>query len=214
MNNNIAFLFDLDGVILDTEPQYDLFWKEVAEKYQLGIERFEYIIKGNTVSKIMAKYFSHLPEKERKLILDANHDFDLHMKITPIPGAIEFLSDLKSKNKKIGLVTSSSAEKLKYVFSQLPIEGYFDTIVSSNDVKEGKPNPMCYLLAAENLNIEPESCFVFEDSFNGIKAGNAANMKVIGLSTTHPCESIEGDCVKVISDFSDQKIIGDFINIC
>jgi HAD superfamily hydrolase (TIGR01509 family) len=203
MKENIAFLFDLDGVIIDTEPQYDIFWKATAEKYRLGIENFEKIVKGIPVVRIISNYFSHLPEAERKKVETANHLFDLQMNIFPVPGVLDLLAELHKADCPTGLVTSSDNKKLEYVFSQLPIRTYFDTLVSSDRITEGKPHPMCYLLAAQDLNIIPRNCFVFEDSFNGIRAGNAAGMSVIGLSTTHPAENIQNECIQVIPDFQD-----------
>jgi HAD superfamily hydrolase (TIGR01509 family) len=201
MKNKIAALFDLDGVIIDTESQYDVFWKKTSEKYLLGIENFEQLIKGTTLPNIIAGYFSHLPEDEQKKIEAANHAFDLHLDMIPIPGVLEFLTQLKEAGVKMGLVTSSDNEKMDTVFAALPIRKYFDTLVTADRVTKGKPDPMCYLLAAEDLHIPPRDCFVFEDSFNGIASGNAAGMRVIGLSTTHPAESICDKVWKVIPDF-------------
>lgn len=201
MKQTIAALFDLDGVIIDTEPQYDVFWKKMGEDYRLGIENFEQLIKGTTLPNIIGRYFSHLPEEEQKRVKAANHAFDLQMDMIPIPGALEFLAELKNAGIKTGLVTSSDNEKMDAVFRALPIRHFFDTLVTADRVTRGKPDPMCYLLAAKDLHISPENCFVFEDSFNGIKAGNAAGMKVIGLSTTNPAESIQADCLKVLPNF-------------
>jgi HAD superfamily hydrolase (TIGR01509 family) len=206
MNTNQAFLFDLDGVILDTESQYDVFWKKTAEKYHLGIENFENLIKGTTLPNIIAKYFSHLPEEQQKEVETTNRAFDVQLKMYTIPGALEFLAKLKKTGAKMGLVTSSSDEKLEHVFSELPIKQYFDTVVSADRITRGKPDPMCYLLAAKDLNVLPENCYVFEDSFNGIQAGKAAGMKVIGLATTNPAESIQADCVQVIPDFINYEL--------
>ncbi|GHT48486.1 phosphatase [Bacteroidia bacterium] len=207
MNINQAFLFDLDGVILDTESQYDVFWKKTAEKYQLGIENFEQLIKGTTLPNIIAKYFSHLPEEQQKEVETTNRAFDVQLKMYTIPGALEFLAKLKKSGAKMGLVTSSSDEKLEYVFRELPIKQYFDTVVSADRITRGKPDPMCYLLAAKDLDVLPENCYVFEDSFNGIQSGKAAGMKVIGLATTNPAESIQADCIQVIPDFQDPDIL-------
>jgi len=201
MINNIAFLFDLDGVIIDTEPQYDIFWEKIAVKYQLGIEDFVNLIKGTTNPDIISLYFSHFPESTQQEVIEANKANELKMDIITFPGALEFLENVKKAGIPMGLVTSSDDYKLEYIFSQLPIRQYFDTIVSADRITRGKPDPMCYLLAAKDLGIPPENCYVFEDSLNGIKAGNAAGMKVIGLSTTNPEERIEKDCIKVIPDF-------------
>jgi HAD superfamily hydrolase (TIGR01509 family) len=201
MRNNIAALFDLDGVLIDTEPQYDVFWKKAGENYQLGITNFERVIKGATFPNIMTNYFSHLSEAEQKKIENANHNFELKMDMIPIPGALAFLAELKKAGIKIGLVTSSDQEKVDVVFKALPIRQYFDTVVSSDRITQGKPDPMCYLLAAKDLDVPPQNCFVFEDSFNGIASGNAAGMKVIGLSTTNSADSIRDKVVQVIPDF-------------
>ena len=201
MINSVAFLFDLDGVIIDTEPQYDIFWKKTAEKYQLGIENFENVIKGTTLPDIFSNYFSHFPETAQQQVAAENQSFELEMDIIPVPGALIFLEDAKKAGIPMGLVTSSDDSKIEYVFSQLPIRQYFDTIVSADRITRGKPDPMCYLLASQDLEISSENCYVFEDSFNGIKSGNAAGMKVIGLSTTNSADSITKDCVKVIPDF-------------
>jgi len=203
MINKPAFLFDLDGVIIDTEPQYDIFWKATAEKYQLGIENFEKIIKGTILPNILARYFSHFSEKTQQAIVVANQSFELEMEIVPVPGALAFLEDAKKAGIPMGLVTSSDDRKIEYVFRRLPVGQYFDTIVSADRILRGKPDPMCYLLAAQDLGISPENCYVFEDSFNGIKSGRAAGMKVIGLSTTNSADSIAKDCIGVIPDFTD-----------
>jgi HAD superfamily hydrolase (TIGR01509 family) len=201
MKNNYTVFFDLDGVLIDTEPLYDIFWSETAEKYRLGIPHFEQVIKGTTLPNILANYFAHFPEEVQEEVAAANQAFEQQMNIVPVPGALEFLAKLKEKGVKMGLVTSSDDKKLAAVFRALPIRDYFDTLVSADRITQGKPDPMCYLLAAKDLDVLPENCFVFEDSFNGIASGNAAGMKVIGLSTTNPAESIREKVLEVIPDF-------------
>jgi len=206
MINNTAFLFDLDGVIIDSEPQYDVFWRMTAQKYQLGIENFESVIKGIILPHILSGYFSHLPETIQQEVVAANQAYELEMDIIPVPGALAFLESVKKTGIPMGLVTSSDDRKIEYVFNKLPIRHYFDTIVSANRTTAGKPDPMCYLLAAKDLNILPENCYVFEDSFNGIQSGNDAGMRVIGLSTTNPADSIHSKVWKVIPHFCDFSI--------
>jgi len=207
MFNNTAFLFDLDGVIIDTEPQYDIFWKATAEKYQLGIERFEKIIKGTVLPDILSRYFSLFSETIQQEIVSANQAFELEMDIIPVPGVLSFLENAKKAGIPLGLVTSSGDRKIEYTFSRLPIRQYFDTIVSADRITKGKPDPMCYLLAAQDLGVSPENCYVFEDSFNGIQSGNTAGMKVIGLSTTNSADSIAKDCIKVVPDFLNFSVL-------
>ena len=207
MIGNTAFLFDLDGVIIDTEPQYDIFWKAIAEKYQLGIEHFEKIIKGTVLPNILSRYFSMFSKTVQQEIVAANQIFELEMDIIPVPGVLSFLENAKKAGIPMGLVTSSDDRKIEYTFSRLAIHQYFNTIVSADRITKGKPDPMCYCLAAQDLGIPPENCYVFEDSFNGIKSGNAAGMKVIGLSTTNSAGSIANNCIKVIPDFCNLSVL-------
>ena len=204
---NICALFDMDGVLLDTESQYDIFWHSMGEKYNLGIEKFEKKIKGTTLVSILTKYFSHLPESEHDLIKESLLDFEKNMTFTDIPGVMKFISELKENDIKVGMVTSSDDEKLSAVFKQrVGFDKMFDTIVSANRITQGKPHPMCYLLAAKDLGIDPENCYVFEDALSGIQAGTDAGMTVIGLATTNPAEVIQDKVSKVIPHFEDFSV--------
>ena len=108
---------------------------------------------------------------------------------------------LKEHGVQIGLVTSSDNAKVKRAFGLLHLDNLFDTLVTADRITQGKPDPMCYLLAAKDLNVSPEDCIVFEDSFNGIQSGKDAGMRVIGLSTTNPAESLRDKVYEVIPNF-------------
>lgn len=194
-------LFDFDGVVVDTEPIYDLFWNEAAKRYGLGIENFAEIIKGTTLPYIMEKYFSGYSEEFQKMVIKESTDYERTMPLPPMPGSIEFIRMLKEHGVQIGLVTSSDDSKVRRAFGLLHLEDTFDTVVTADRITRGKPDPMCYLLAAEDLNIAPEHCIVFEDSFYGIQAGTEAGMRVIGLSTTNPSESLKDKVYEVIPNF-------------
>ena len=194
-----AALFDFDGVLADTEKLYDVFWNEMGERYHTGIPNFASHIKGTTIQGLIEKYFADRPEAEKEQIIAESNHFDWHMPMPSMPGSFEFVRMLKEHGVQIGLVTSSDDKKLAHAFHELPVmEGLFDTIVSANRITEGKPNPMCYRLAAQDLGRKPEECLVFEDSFAGIQAGNDAGMRVIALSTTNPAEALQGKAYRVI----------------
>ena len=118
-----------------------------------------------------------------------------------MPGSIEFIRMLKEHGVQIALVTSSDNAKVKRAFGLLHLDNLFDTLVTADRITQGKPDPMCYLLAAKDLNVSPEDCIVFEDSFNGIQSGKDAGMRVIGLSTTNPAESLRDKVYEVIPNF-------------
>ena len=201
---NIAYLFDLDGVVIDTEKEYTRIWKEIGDKHIPHIKNFAIQIKGNRLDNIYENYFSHLSEKEWEDILVYIRDLGEKMTYNYVDGAKEFLQELKKKNHLTALVTSSDNHKLEILFSKLPeIKSFFDVIISSNDNVKGKPEPDPYLLAAERLNIEPEKCIVFEDAIAGIESGLAARMYVIAVSTTHEVDVLRKYTPKVIPNFKD-----------
>ena len=198
-----AALFDFDGVLVDTEKLYDVFWDEMGERYHTGIPHFASHIKGTTIDGLIEKYFADRPEEEKQQIIAESNHFDWNMPMPPMPGSFEFVRMLKAHGVQIGLVTSSDDKKLAHAFHELPfMEGLFDTIVSANRITRGKPDPMCYRLAAQDFKRKPEDCLVFEDSFAGIQAGKGAGMRVIALSTTNPAAQLEGKTDYVIPDLA------------
>ena len=200
--NNVAYLFDLDGVVIDTETEYTKIWTEIGNKYIPHINNFAFQIKGSHIRNIYENYLSHLSEQEWDGVVSYIRDLGQKMNYTYIEGVKEFLQELKIKNHLTALVTSSDNNKLETLFTKLPeIQSFFNVIVSSDDNVKGKPEPDPYLLAAKKLNIEPEQCIVFEDAIAGIESGLAANMFVIALSTTHSVEQLRKYTPKVIPNF-------------
>lgn len=204
-------LFDFDGVIADTEPQYDIYIDELGIKYNLGIENFAALVKGTTTPYILKNYFSHLSHEERLKIEQDMSDFELRMDFPLVNGVMEYINYLKENNYKLGLVTSSQEIKMKRALELLNLSETFDTVVTAARIVDGKPNPMCYLLAAEDLGSAPEECIVFEDSFHGIQAGKSAGMKVVGLSTTINKKDLAEKVNHVIPNFSDLKQVVGFL---
>lgn len=194
-------LFDFDGVVVDTEPIYDIFWNEAGKRYGLGIDNFAAVIKGTTLPYIMDKYFSDRSEEFRQMVIKESTEYESTMPLPAMPGSMEFLHMLKDKGVQIGLVTSSDDTKVARAFKLHHLENMFDTVVTADRITKGKPDPMCYLLAASDLGVSPADCLVFEDSFAGIQAGTDAGMRVIGLSTTNPAESLKDKVYEVIPNF-------------
>lgn len=194
-------LFDFDGVIVDTEPIYDIFWNEAGERYRTGIDNFAAVIKGTTLPYIMDTYFSDRPEEFRQMVIKESTEYESTMPLPAMPGSLEFLHLLKENGVQMGLVTSSDNLKVERAFKLHHLDNLFDTIVTADRITQGKPDPMCYLLAANDLNVSPTDCIVFEDSFAGIQAGTAAGMRVIGLSTTNLEETLRDKVYEVIPNF-------------
>ena len=196
-------LFDFDGVIADTEPQYNELWGGLAKRYGVKEKDFPYLIKGMTLPNILKTYFSHLSEAEQNAIGEANRIFDEKLHLIPVPGVLDFIVRLRADGVKTGLVTSSGAIKMERAFRVMKLEGMFDTTVFADRITKGKPDPMCYRIAAADLKSSPEDCVVFEDALNGIQAATAAGMRVIGVSTTLAPGVLEDKVYAVMPDFSD-----------
>lgn len=196
-------LFDFDGVIVDTEPIYDIFWNDAAVRYKLGIDHFAALIKGTTMPDIMANYFSGFPREIQEQVLRESAEYEAGMDFPTIAGSLDFIRMLKEHEIKIGLVTSSDDNKVNRAFDLLSLRGVFDTVVTADRITRGKPDPMCYLLAASDLKASPYDCLVFEDSLAGIASATAAGMRVIGISSSNPAELLRDKTYDVIPHFGD-----------
>lgn len=198
----IAALFDFDGVVMDTEPQYTIYWDEIGKKYHPETENFGLIIKGQTLAQIYDRYFRGMDDVQAEITAGLNI-FEREMKYEYVAGVTEFMKQLRDNGVKTAIVTSSNEKKMANVYSAHPeLKGLVDRILTAEMFTRSKPAPDCFLLGAKVFDTLPENCIVFEDSFHGLQAGTSAQMKVVGLSTTNPEEAIKDKCDIVIPNFS------------
>lgn len=186
-----AALFDLDGVVFDTEPQYTVFWGGQCRRYHPEHPGLEYEIKGQTLDQIYERWWTGELEAEREAVTRSLNEFEAQMSYNYIDGFADFIADLRSHGIKTAVVTSSNIPKMDSVCRTRPeLRTLFDDILTSEDFAESKPSPDCYLRAAARFGATPQECVVFEDSINGLRSGRAANMFVVGLVTTNPLEAV------------------------
>ncbi|WP_279170772.1 HAD family hydrolase [Prevotella denticola] len=196
-----ACLFDLDGVVFNTEPLYTLFWHDMGRKYCPQIADFEYVIKGQTLVQIFDRYFPGEEEKRHQITQSLN-DYEKNMPYDYVDGLENFIKDIQSKGIKTAIVTSSNLAKMENVYARHPkFKKYFNAILTSEDFSESKPSPDCYLKAAERLGVSPKESVVFEDSAAGLRSGTASGARVIGLATTLPVDEIKAFTREVICDY-------------
>ena len=201
-----AALFDFDGTLVDTEPQYSIFWGRQGERYHPEIPNFERVIKGQTLGQIFDGYFSNMPEVQ-KLITEELNEFEQTMKFAYISGAKEYVLRLREKGIKTAIVTSSNDKKMAHVYRACPeVKEMFDLILTSDMFTRSKPDPDCFLTAANLLGYTPDECVVYEDSLHGLQAARNACMRVIALATTLPAERIAPLADEVWTDFNDADI--------
>lgn len=199
-----AALFDLDGVVFDTEPQYTVFWGSQCRLYHPERPGLEHEIKGSTLQQIYDKWWNGELEKERDIVTRRLNEFEAQMDYSYIAGFEAFVRDLRQHGVKTAVVTSSNMPKMESVFRARPeFKSLFDAILTSEDFAESKPSPDCYLKGAERFGVSPDECVVLEDSINGLKSGRAAGMYVVGLTTTNAKENIEALSNIQIKDYQD-----------
>lgn len=196
-----AALFDLDGVLIDSEGIYYDFWANIDNMFPTGINDFAAFIKGNTLKRIM-DYFPN--ESERATIIRMLEEQERNMRYNIFDGAIDFLDELRHYGIPCAIVTSSNDDKMHKLFDQNPgFADYFDAVITDRQVTRSKPDPQGYILAAKKLGCQTKDCFVFEDSFSGLEAARRSGAIVIGLATTNTRESIKPLADIVINSFAD-----------
>ena len=198
-----AALFDLDGVIVDTEGQYSLFWKQIGEEYMPGMPDFALAIKGRTLTQIYDTYFPDAAD--RAAITERLNAFERQMDFPYIAGAREFLEALQAQGVPTAIATSSNCDKMACLYARHPeIKNLVTTVLTAEDARRSKPAPDCYLAAAERLGADISNCIVFEDSPNGLAAGRASGAFVIGVCTSLAATEIEPLCDAYIEDFKER----------
>ena len=188
-------LFDLDGVLLDSEGQYSIFWRSMEERFPTGVDDFSNYIKGFHLARILS-YFA--TDEIREQIVQELVEFEKNMRFEFFPGALSFVQRLREAGIPMAIVTSSDHKKMKALFSQHPdFPALFEVIITGDMVTKAKPDPDCFLLGAKQLGIDIKDCVVFEDSRNGLIAARASGARVIGVATT-----LSADVVASLSDLT------------
>lgn len=188
-DKKIGCLFDLDGVLIDSERMYTKIWEAIEQQWPTGVDNFAYKIKGTTLEDILDHYFPD--EKVRAQVVRELYRLEGLMIYQPMPGAMELLDELRSRNIPVALVTSSNDLKMQHLWSDMPeLKEKFDVIITGDEVTHSKPNPEGYLTAARRLGVDPHHCVVFEDSLQGVKAGKSAGAFVVGVAGTLKAEDI------------------------
>jgi beta-phosphoglucomutase len=204
-----AFIFDLDGVIVDTAKYHYLAWKRLAE--ELGFffseadnERLKGVSRMQSLDILLEVGGLDFNETKRLELAAKKNNWYVEyiMKMTPdeiLPGVIHFLEATKQKGLKTAL--GSASKNAPLILERVNLLAYFDLIIDGNEVGKAKPDPEVFLKAAERLGLNPAECLVFEDAEAGIEAALNANMKVVGVGD----KEILKKANMVIDGFSDTE---------
>ena len=180
-----AIVFDMDGVIFDTERLIYKLWLEIAPKYGFNtVDTLFYkvigVTKTYTEQVFYKEYGKDIPywefrEEAKRVFFEYVNEHGVPLK----DGIRELLEYLKKNNYKIGLASSTSIDTITEELKMEKLYDYFDVVVGGDLIKNSKPAPDIYLAACEKLGVKPENAIAIEDSFNGIRAAHAAGMKAI-----------------------------------
>jgi beta-phosphoglucomutase len=216
--NKKAFIFDLDGVIVDTARYHFLAWKKIANELHIdftlehnellkGVSRVRSLDIILEIGKVEASQ-----EDKNKWLIQKNEEYLTYLvdmdQSELLPGVLSMLQYLKEKNQPIAL--GSASKNARPILEKTGIRHYFDAIVDGNDVTNAKPDPEVFLIAAKLLDVNPENAIVFEDSVAGVQAANIGKMTSIGIGE----ESILYEAKYVFKDFThiEKGFIASLIN--
>lgn len=204
-----AVIFDMDGVIVDSEPlahqQYILFLKNLGHEIE---DEFLHSLRGVT----SRKYWGEVKQRLGLLqdVEDLQQAQQKHMigywkslpRLEPNDGVSELLGRLRKAKIRVALASSASSERVPIFLERLGLVGAFEVVINGEEVSHSKPAPDIYLLAARRLGLEAQDCVAIEDAKNGVDSAKAAGMKVIGYKAHHGEQDLSAANL-IVSDFSD-----------
>jgi beta-phosphoglucomutase family hydrolase len=205
LNNIRAFIFDMDGVIVDSNPLHRVAWEEHNRRHGIDTtEEMQRRMYGKRNDQIVRDFFGECLSDDEVFAHGAQKESLYREMLRPwleaalVPGLKEFLE--RHRGVPAAVATNAEPANVDLVLGDAGLRGYFSAIVDGHQVANPKPHPEVYLRAAELLGVAPECCVVFEDSHAGVQAGLAAGMRVVGVTTTHP--DLAGVSL-LIRDFND-----------
>jgi beta-phosphoglucomutase family hydrolase len=206
-----AAIFDWDGVIIDSSRQHELSWQQLAkeEKRELPPNFFLKSF-GMKNQKIIPELLGWVKGDEDVAQL-AHRKETIYREtirktgIAPLPGVRELLEALRAAQIPCAIGSSSTRENITCVIDNVGLKDFFEAIICGDDVHRGKPDPEVFLLAASRLGAPPDKCVVFEDAHVGLEAARRGGMKVVGVATTHPAESLH-DADRVVGRLTEVTV--------
>lgn len=207
-----GYIFDLDGVLIDSSKIHYLGWKTVLRGFKKDVD-YETFLKnyfGKRGPETLDLIFGNgkfSSERAREISDEVDMNFVRRVSEVgmPVRGALEFLRALKKDGLKVALATSAPRPNVDAFLNAFALNDAFDAEVCGDNVSHGKPNPEVFLKAASGLNELPASCIVFEDSLPGVTAAKAAGMTCVALLTTTSREVLN-KADYFISDFLDEEL--------
>lgn len=205
-----AVIFDMDGVLIDTEKHYNVCWQQAAREagfdftyeHALMLRSLDAMLAKDLMQSIFGKEFDYFAIRERRRVLVQEALLKNGLEIKP--GVREALTFLRNKGIKTAVATATPLDRTYEHLEKLGIKDLFDSIVSAKQVEKGKPAPDVYLYACKQIGMKPEECIAIEDSPNGIKSAYQAGLKPVMVpDLTGPDEEVSPLLFGLLNSLSD-----------
>ncbi len=210
--HNFAVIFDMDGVLIDSNPYHKTAIEAFLEKHHFKFTEEE--LKQKVWGRMNREWLRAVFGEEMSVAEINQHGEDKELiyrqlfakDIKEVKGLTSFLEKLSASQIPCAVGTSAPRSNVDFTFEHLPIAHFFAVVLDESHVNLGKPNPEIYLKVADNLGFPPQKCIVIEDSLAGTASGKAAGAKVIGITTTHSPAELRATTDLIIDDFTNLSI--------
>ena len=203
-------IFDMDGLLTDTEKFYSQSWRETARFFgQDWVEGFDKFVAGTNGEKMLEVIHAHFPNADAQAFMDyciANQKRLVKDELREMPGASDIVRFFRERGVKTAVASSSAIDTIRDNLGRLGMLELFDAVISGQEVAHGKPAPDIFLLAAKKINRAPEDCYVFEDGINGCLAGIAAGCATVMIPDLfQPTEELQQKCAGIFGSLTAAK---------
>ena len=200
-----SVIFDMDGVIVDSHPAHRKAWHQFLQSLDKDVsdEELEFILDGRKRSEILKHFLGEMPDSELAKYGKMKDEFfqQIAFEVKPVPGVIEFVRDLVRRRIKLGIATSASKSRTLSTLQRLRLTDSFATVVTGEDVPEGKSSPAIYELVCARLRTEARYSLVVEDAAPAVRAAKSAGFRCIGVGSDGGAKLQAAGADHVIEDF-------------
>ncbi|AGY60690.1 HAD family hydrolase [Gloeobacter kilaueensis] len=207
-----ALLFDLDGTLSDTDPIHLRAWQDMLAPFGLSVDEEFYRTRfsGRRNPEIIQDLLPQLPDEQKAALAE---DKEAHFRelarglLVPLAGALELIDWAKRRQLACALVSNAPRPNVHFMLEVLQLQTVFDAVVLGDDLPHGKPDPLPYRVALEQLGVHPRQAIAFEDSPSGVRSAVGAAIPTVGITSTQSAEKLrELGVVLAVPDFCDQQL--------
>lgn len=209
-----AFIFDMDGTLVDSMPYHEKSWDLFFEEHQIELDKetFERDYHRGTLEEVMGRLFPHLTKvADRKAIGQRKEELFRELyapHLDCLSGLRDFLNSVLVQNIPMGLATMGDQNNIDFTLGGLELTHFFQATTGGDQVNHGKPHPEIFLQTAKKLDVDAKHCLAFEDTRSGIASAQAAGMDVVGIASMFSkIELLELGCVQAVRDYNELVLV-------